>query len=314
MALEGNLVIINALLSLILWGNLAISQATSRSWYGAHSINISQTFEQWMAKYGRIYPTSQEKGKRFAIFQTNLEYVENFNKQENKPYKLGLNQFSDMTNDEFLRHHTGYKRIPTTSTSFRYQNLTDDDVPNSIDWRKQGAVTPVENQVDCGCCWAFSAVAAVEGITKVRTGQLISLSEQQLVDYNYPYTARDGTCDNNKEEQHVATVTGFEQVPQGEMNLLKAVSRQPVSVGISVEGQDFQHYHSGVFSGDCGLNLDHAVTAVGYGKTKEGTKYWLIKNSSGDNWAEHGYFRVLRDNGQPEGECGIAMDAAYPTA
>lgn len=181
----------------------------------------------------------------------------------------------------------------------------------------------------------------MEGITKVRTGQLISLSEQQLVNCNkdmynngcnggsmvdafkyiqqnggiagednYPYTARDGTCDNNKEKQHGATVTGFEQVPQGELNLLKAVSRQPVSVGISVEGQDFQHYQSGVFSGDCGLNLDHAVTAVGYGKTKEGTKYWLIKNSSGDNWAEHGYFRVLRDNGQPEGECGIAMDAA----
>lgn len=114
MALEGSLVII-AIISISLLGTSVISQATS---YGVlNSINAAQTFEQWMAKYGRIYPNGQEKGKRFAIFQTNLEYVEKFNKLENKTYKLGLNQFSDMTNEEFLRHHTGYKKMRAISSS-----------------------------------------------------------------------------------------------------------------------------------------------------------------------------------------------------
>ncbi|KAM5588030.1 senescence-specific cysteine protease SAG39 [Rosa sericea] len=311
MALEGNLVLLTqlaiAILSLSLLGTLAISQATSRSSYGVNSTNIAQTFEQWMAKYGRIYPNGQEEGKRSAIFGTNLE-------------------------------------MPTSSTSFRYQNMSDDDVPNSIDWRKQGAVTPVKYQAGCGCCWAFSAVAAVEGITKIRTGQLIPLSGQQLVDCNrdmynigceggnmvdafryikknggitsednYQYTARDGACDSNKEKQHAATITGFEQVPRGEMHLLKAVSMQPVSVHIDAHGRDFKHYSSGVFSGDGGTKLNHAVVVVGYGKTEDGIDYWLLKNSWSEQWGENGYMRILRNASPPEGQCGIAMRASYPT-
>ncbi|PRQ29104.1 putative actinidain [Rosa chinensis] len=298
MALEGNLVLLTqlavAILSLSLLGTLAISQATSRSSYGVNSTNIAQTFEQWMAKYGRIYPIGQEKGKRSAIFRTNLEYVESFNKQESKTYKLGLNQFSDMNNAEYCRHHTGYKRMPTSSTSFRYQNMSADDVPNSIDWRKQGAVTPVKYQAGCGCCWAFSAVAAVEGITKIRTGQLIPLSEQQLVDCNrdmynigceggnmvdafryiktnggitsednYQYTARDGACYSNKEKHHDATITGFEQVPRGEMHLLKAVSMQPVSVHIDAHGKDTTRV--GYFR----EIVEYAIVVIGYGKTED---------------------------------------------
>ncbi|KAL6197234.1 hypothetical protein ACLB2K_032843 [Fragaria x ananassa] len=134
------------------------------------------------------------------------------------------------------RQQIGFERMATSSTSFKYQNKSDaDDIPASIDWRNHGAVTPVKNQGQCGCCWAFSAVAAVEGIIKLRTGQLMPLSEQQLVDcsrdiYNngckggnydtcfqyiqenggisseecYRYTATEGACDQNKENQHAA--------------------------------------------------------------------------------------------------------------
>ncbi|KAK8958848.1 Oryzain beta chain [Platanthera guangdongensis] len=68
----------------------------------------------------------------------------------------------------------------TTAAKFKYGTVI--DVPDTVDWRSQAAVTPVKNQGDCGCCWAFSAVAATEGITKISTGKLISLSEEELVD------------------------------------------------------------------------------------------------------------------------------------
>ena len=185
----------------------------------------------------------------------------------------------------------------------------------------------------------------MEGINQLSTGKLISLSEQELVDCdtsgedqgcngglmdeafkfiienkglttesNYPYEATDGTCSTAKESSHAANITGYEDVPaNSELALLKAVAMQPISVAIDASGSDFQSYRSGVFTGECGTQLDHGVTAVGYGETPEGSKYWLVKNSWGTSWGEEGYIRMQRDVGAAEGLCGIAMMASYPT-
>ncbi|XP_040948678.1 senescence-specific cysteine protease SAG39-like [Gossypium hirsutum] len=137
-----------------------------------------------MVDFSRKYESKLEKEKRLNIFKGNLEYIESFKNGGNGSFKLGLNEFADMTHDEFIATHTGYKmqNNPTwlESTSFMYENYS--NAPKSFDWRDQNAVTPIKNQGKCGCCWAFSAVAAVEGLIKITTGKLIPLSKQQLLD------------------------------------------------------------------------------------------------------------------------------------
>nr|CAD1845068.1 unnamed protein product [Ananas comosus var. bracteatus] len=306
---------------------------------------------RWMTRHGRTYTDAAEKERRFATFKANVEFIEKFNAGGHK-YWLGANQFADLTNEEFRAMIDGLRSsdsraVGSKSDGFRYEHVT--AVPASLDWRTKGAVTPVKDQGSCGCCWAFSAVAAVEGITKIRTGKLISLSEQELVDCdtegedqgcdggymddafefivknggltseaNYPYQGTNGTCDAKMaaRSRAAATITGYEDVPaNSEAALLKAVTQQPVSVAVDGGSIGFQLYAGGVLTGGCGTELDHAVLAIGYGTDSgDGTKYWLIKNSWGEMWGEKGYMRMERDVEAKEGLCGIAMMASYPNA
>ena len=108
--------------------------------------------ELWMAKYGRTYQNKAEKDKRFKIFKENLEYVQNFNNEGNKTYKLSINEYSDLTHDEFVAARTGYLRPGNAATfpktPFSYAEFT--EVPTNLDWKERGAVTPVKNQGSCG--------------------------------------------------------------------------------------------------------------------------------------------------------------------
>uniref|UniRef100_A0A0R0I0K6 Granulins domain-containing protein n=1 Tax=Glycine max TaxID=3847 RepID=A0A0R0I0K6_SOYBN len=130
---------------------------------------------------------------------------------------------------------------------------------------------------------------------------------------DYPYHAKDNTCDPNRKNARVVTIDGYEDVPTNdEKSLMKAVANQPVSVAIEAGGMEFQLYQSGVFTGRCGTNLDHGVVAVGYG-TENGTDYWLVRNSWGSAWGENGYIKLERNVQNTEtGKCGIAIEASYP--
>jgi KDEL-tailed cysteine endopeptidase len=305
-------------------------------------LSMTERHEQWIKQHGRVYKNAAEKQRRFEIFKKNIEYIENMNKM-NRSFSLGLNAFTDLTNEEFRASHNGYRRPASSlrSTFFKYENFT--DVPSSVDWVANGAVTPVKNQGQCGCCWAFSAVAATEGITEISSGNLVSLSEQQIVDCdtggndqgcnggtpdgafsyiisagglttedNYPYNGYQGSCNGNG-GQPAAALSSYQDVPSSEDALQQAVANQPVSVAIDASGSDFQQYSGGVFTGSCGTDLDHAVTVVGYGTSDDGTDYWLVKNSWGTSWGENGYIRMQRGVGGG-GLCGIAMQASYPIA
>ncbi|KAI3440797.1 BHLH domain-containing protein [Psidium guajava] len=132
---------------------------------------------------------------------------------------------------------------------------------------------------------------------------------------DYPYKDTDDKCNIKSESNCAVIIKGYEDVPaNSEGTLLKAVANQPVSVAIDAGGFRFQFYSSCVFTGACGTEFDHGVTAVRYGTSHDGTKYWLAKNSWGEEWGEEGYIRMQRDVSDKEGLCGIAMKASYPTA
>nr|AAD10337.1 cysteine proteinase precursor [Hordeum vulgare] len=307
-------------------------------------------YERWRSHYtvSRRGLGADAGERRFNVFKQNARYVHEGNKRD-MPFRLALNKFADMTTDEFrrtyagsrVRHHLSLSGGRRGDGGFRYGDA--DNLPPAVDWRQKGAVTAIKDQGQCGSCWAFSTIVAVEGINKIRTGKLVSLSEQELMDCdnvnnqgcdgglmdyafqfiqkngittesNYPYQGEQGSCDQAKENAQAVTIDGYEDVPANDESALqKAVAGQPVSVAIDASGQDFQFYSEGVFTGECSTDLDHGVAAVGYGATRDGTKYWIVKNSWGEDWGEKGYIRMQRGVSQTEGLCGIAMQASYPT-
>lgn len=297
-------------------------------------------FTRYVEQYNKQYEVEQFFAK-YNTFKSNLDYILEHNSKNDVSFTLAMNEFGDMTSEEFAEKMLGFKNV---EAPFARSLNTVDTVDASIgaddafDWRSQGGVTPVKNQGQCGSCWAFSATGSIEGAWKVKTGNLVSASEQQLVDCSgsagnygcrgglmdrafewiiknggicteaaYPYTAKDGTC---KTCTPAIKLTGYKNVAsRNEAALQTAVRTVPVSVAIAASDSAFQFYKSGVMDGTCSTRLNHGVLAVGYG-TDNGKKYWSVKNSWGTSWGEQGYIRMIRDRNQ----CGIAQQPVYATA
>ncbi|XP_075551627.1 procathepsin L-like [Dermacentor variabilis] len=309
---------------------------------------IRSEWQAFKTKHGRNYTSAHEEILRFKIFTENSLFIARHNEKYVKglvSYSLGMNQFGDMLHHEFVQLTNCYKPGDTSSGRSTYlppDNVDDSVLPESVDWRKKGYVTPVKNQGQCGSCWAFSTTGSLEGQHFKKTGKLVSLSEQNLVDCSrdygnngcnggsmenafdyikanggidteksYPYHGRDEPCKFKKADVG-ATVTGKVGVKEGsEEDLKNAVATVgPVSVAIDASQRSFQFYRTGVYDEHAcsSKKLDHGVLAVGYG-VLNGTKYWLVKNSWAEEWGEKGYIYMSRDKNN---QCGIATDATYP--
>lgn len=263
-------------------------------------------------------------------------------------YYLKMNHLGDMLPEEFNSTLLGVKQVGTWKEDGQNELFfappPNDIIPDSIDWRELGAVTPVKNQGLCGSCWAFSTTGAMEGQVFRKTGKLVSLSEQQLMDcsadYNnnrcqgglmdrafnyvkdvgglesedsYPYEERDGYCKFKPWKAVSGTeVKSFVSIEHGDLTALRyAVGKVgPISVAVSAGNSNFRFYGGGVFNGNGCISfiLDHGVLVVGYG-SENGKDFWIIKNSWGQVWGEQGFMRLERND---KNLCGIASMASYP--
>jgi KDEL-tailed cysteine endopeptidase len=301
-------------------------------------------FTNFQERFSKRYETFQELELRFEIFRENVRTIVLHNLDSNQNFTMGINQFTDLTSGEFKEMYASGLKTEVGSYGCKSFSSSASNAPASVDWRNEHAVTSVKDQGQCGSCWTFSATGAIEGAWAISTGQLIDLSEQEMVDCatgisygshgcnggqmegafkfviangqcslaSYPYTAKDGSC---QKCTAVAQITSCSDVkPNDQISLKAAVSQQPVAVAIEADTRYFQSYSSGILtSTSCGTSLDHGVLVVGYGE-ENGQKYWLVKNSWGTSWGDKGYVKIARSESTNDaGICGIAMDPSFPS-
>lgn len=301
-------------------------------------------FSNFQERFSKKYKTMQEIENRFQIFRSNLRNIILHNLDHTQNFTMGINQFTDLTAQEFKDQYIGGMRSEVGSYGCKSFSSSASGAPSSIDWREKGAVTSVKDQGQCGSCWTFSSTGALEGAWAISKGQLIDLAEQELVDCatgvsygshgcsggqmegafkyiiehgqcalsSYPYTAKDGSCQKCSAVAHITSCSNVK--PNDQISLKAAVAQQPVAVAISADTKLFQSYSSGVItSPSCYTSLDHGVLIVGYG-TENGQDYWLIKNSWSDTWGTEGYVKIARSSSTNDpGVCGVAMDTSFPT-
>jgi C1A family cysteine protease len=266
----------------------------------------------YLSKFSKQIPSSEQLIYRARIYAEFVKTMEKHNSDPTQTWEMGVNQFSDLTKEEFVSQYLG-----ELNTEVKELNQpVNVGFTAEVDWRNKGVITKVKNQGQCGSCWAFAATAAHESFQVQFKSQpaTLDLSEQQLVDCSgispyenhgcnggyairalefvkdfgqttsseYPYTATDGNCKVQSGSYRpfgAAEGHGCDEIEE-------IIVRRPVAV--RVDASNWSPYKSGVFS-NCAKNINHAVFLVGSSESA-----WTIKNSWGGVWGENGYIRLAK--------------------
>jgi len=302
---------------------------------------LQSLFAAFVAEHGRRYASSAEYARRRRVFGENLRHAARFQRLERGTAVYGVTKFSDMTVEEWRATALGLdtsRGRPIPEAPWRQAAAVPEfaEMPTRFDWREKGAVTGVKDQGQCGSCWAFSVTGNVEGQYYLKHKELLSFSEQELVDCDtddhgcqgglpdqaykfieflggleeekdYPYEAKNDVCRLNRTDLKVK-LSGSLDLPKNEADIQKWLyANGPVSIGVNANPLMF--YRGGVidvWSFLCRASgIDHGVLLVGFGETtnyyNKTVPYWIVKNSWGADWGEKGYFRLFRGSD----ECGI---------
>jgi len=298
-------------------------------------------YMNYLAEFGKSMNSVDEFESRMENFKLTDLSIQSIN-ESNNTWTAGHNQFSDWTHEEYK----GMLGLIATYENAEVTVFDESDIPNGVNWVDAGAVTPVKDQGQCGSCWSFSTTGSLEGAHFKATGELLSFSEQQLVDCantlnkgcnggnplwafrylkshkaelesTYPYfsgtTKTGGACKYDAASATSVSVTSDGSVAASNATQMKAaLAQQPLSVLIEADKMVFQTYKTGVLnSTKCGTQLDHAVLAVGYG-TEDGQDYWLVKNSWNTTWGDQGYIKLAIVEGN--GICGVQMGPSHASS